>query len=365
MLSDLLTLSVRMTELFSRAAFLAPSPNGPSASNEDPIPLRRTLYLYKLSTITIIRQRLSESSSIRDPSIFRGIVTLADCEFMADSPREGRLHLKACLEIAHARGGLATLSDLELELMCTTEFVIAALSGELPCKPVSEMEVAVHSRIPKDRSTALTAQTGFAKLECFHQGQASEIEKGLDTLLAATNGIHRSVPARSKPPDCDNLALYGLFAGFQLFTAAPRVSYTNGSHIPDSEIDISEALRLAGMLVIAATCLKNTPKQHLYDLLVRKMTRVLLDHMHISTSLLRSTTSALLWTYFVGAYITSRSPKQNFFLQGVTQLAGWISLEDWRGVRAQLKTFPYIDQEFDGPFEEVWNSAAFSAASPP
>jgi hypothetical protein len=283
---------------------------------------------------------------------------------MADSPREGRLHLEACLEIAHARGGLATLPDLELELTCMADFGIAALSGRIPCTPAAEMEVAVYSRISRARNTTLTAQTEFAKLDCFRQGQGSEIRKGLSTLLDATKGINQSLSARPRPQDRDNLVLHGLFAGYRLCTAAPQEPYTSSSHILDAELDISEALRLAGMLVVAATCLKNTPKQHLYDRLADKMILVL-QHVHISSSLLRSTTSAMLWTYFIGASITSRSPEQVFFLKGIAQLAGLMSLEVWEAVRHHLKMFPYVDQEFDGPFEEIWNSAMFWAAESP
>ncbi len=74
---------------------------------------------------------------------------------MANSAPEGRLHPEACLKIARARGGLANLSDLELELMCLAEFEISALSGEMPCTLLREMEMAVNSRSSRIRKELL------------------------------------------------------------------------------------------------------------------------------------------------------------------------------------------------------------------
>lgn len=352
-----------MTSLFSRAAFLSPAPTGTSSPTDDhSSPIRRTLYLYKLSAIAIIRQRLSESAHYLDQNVFLGIVTLAGCEFMANNALEGRLHLEACLEIAHARGGLTTLSDLELELMCLAEFDIAALSGELPCAPLLEMEVAVYSKISKPTNDSLWINSGFAPLECLTADRVSPLQKGLACLLETTIGINQSASLQSTPPHRENLVLRGLFAGFQLCSV--QKPSADLCHYIEGDLDICEPLRLAGLLIVATTCLKNTPKTHLYDTLTGEIA-LHLQQLPRSFCLHPSVVPAMLWICFIGAYGTSTSPKQAFFLQGIAHMGILLDLEHWSDIRMQLRLFPYIDKEFDIPFEEIWSSARFWAKSTP
>ncbi|KIW31179.1 uncharacterized protein PV07_02847 [Cladophialophora immunda] len=351
-LGDPLTLCVKLTAFFSRAAFFSSSSRRSTIANNEPFPIQRALYLYKLSAIQMIRSRLSENPQSPDQNIFLGIVTLAGCEFMANNPEEGRLHLEACLEIAHARGGLCTLSSLELELVCLAEFDIAALLGKAPCAPLQEMEAAVYSNISKERIVPAWAESDLAKLDCLCTEEASQTRQGLACLLQSTHGLNGSKSSKSRARSQDNLVLRGLFAGFLLCSNQP---YTTPLYLTE-DIGLYEPLRVAGMLVVAATCLKNTPKDHLLDRLTTDLA-LQLQLMPLPFYGPRPVASAMLWIYFVGAHGSPAPQKRLFFQQGVAHVARLMGLETWEEVREQLRRFPYVDGEFDGPCEEIWNSA--------
>ena len=240
-LSDPLTLSINMISHFSRAAFFPSEAEIiPAITGSDPSSIRRTLCLYKLSVIGLIRQRLSEESSIHDSNIFMGIVTLAGCEFMADSPAEGRLHVEACLEIARARGGLASLSELELESLCLAEFDIAALSGEFPCTSFSEMESAIYSKTMGYENNITAAKLNGFNLHCLSAQRAWQVQEGLVGLLDTTLRINRSAQAPNSEPG-DNLILRGLYAGLKL--CCGQQPSTDFSSTSESDSNICEAIR--------------------------------------------------------------------------------------------------------------------------
>ncbi|OAP64434.1 hypothetical protein AYL99_00406 [Fonsecaea erecta] len=342
---DPLTRCVKLTVFYSRAAFMSTSSCQSMSVSHEASPVQHALYFYKLSAIQMIRIRLSENPQSPDQTIFLGIVSLAGCEFMANNPEEGRLHLEACLEIAHARGGLCTLSNPELELMCLAEFEMAALSGNIPCAPLRDMEAAVYSKISKD-PTGRWATSDLARLAFLCTEEASQTCKGLACLLQATDGLNSSMASKTQAQIQDNLVLRRLFAGFLLCSVQPLTT-----QLPVTvEMSLHESLRIAGLLVVAATSLKNMPKGHLLE----RLTADLALHLQlIPLPLYRSpaVASTMLWIYFVGA------DGSLFFLRGIAQLARMLGFENWKEVREQLKRFPYVGDEFDSPFEEIWNSA--------
>ncbi|OAL29097.1 hypothetical protein AYO22_02534 [Fonsecaea multimorphosa] len=357
---DPLMLWVKLTAFFTQAALLSNSRRTGTSVNDEQFAIQRALYSYKLSAIQMIRQRLSENPQSPDRNILLGVVTLAGCEFIANNPEEGRLHLEAGLEIAHARGGLCSLSDPELELMCLVDFDLAALSGKTPCTPLSEMEEAVYSRISEER-TGHWGKSNLANLDCLRAAKASQTCKGLACLLQMTDGLNSSKYSKPVGQSQKDLVMRGLFAGFLLCSVQPQTPHS--SHTGD--IDLDEPLRVAGLLVVAATCLQNTPKDHLLD----RLTADLALHLQLTPLPLysprpRTVASTMLWMYFVGAHGSLASQRQLFFLRGVAQVARLLGLEKWKEVREQLKCFPYVDDEFDGPFEEMWNSAVLFSSLP-
>ncbi|KAJ9606036.1 hypothetical protein H2200_009885 [Cladophialophora chaetospira] len=360
MSSDPLALSINMISTLSRAAFISQKPgSSPTASSEEQSLLQRTLYLYKLSAIAIIRQKLSDASSINDPNVFQGIITLAGCEFMAGSPAEGRLHLEACLEIARARGGLDTLLNSELESLSLTDFSTAALSGNLPIVSVGEIEAAIQARRPKPRNSASLVESGFSKLQCLLTKQALQLREGLINLFYTTTEINQAASRSPKSQEYKDFHLRGLLAGYQLCHGQQPDAKNSSANAMEARL--CESLRIAGTLLVAIACLKEIPREHLFERLTEDL---MLRMQHITASYLpRPAIPAMLWVCFIGAYCASTSAKQAFFLQYISQLASFLDLEKWKYVREQLRRFPYLDSVFNAPFDEIWNSAAFWSGS--
>lgn len=368
---DSLTLSTNLAAGFARATFSCEEARSSQTIYDGCSEARCALYRYKHATIQIIRRRLAENPDTLDQNIFLGIITLAGCDFMANNAQESRLHVQACLDIARARGGLRTLSDLELEIMCLDEFLLSSLSGEAPCTPLGEMSDAMQARFPQNTVCSDLSVSGITGIPCTCP-EESKTREGLALLFDATKQVNRLTASKSKKAKHDHLVLQALYAGFQLCASSASGTEAGLSAYDTSLRDLCTPLRLAGILVVATTHLKNTPRRHLLD----RVTEELEESLQIADSLQSSReddaiTAAMLWIYFVGAYAASasRGGRQLFFLRGIAQLqASGCSLSNsqsnpWSEIREVLKRFPYIDKEFDTPFEEIWKVAGFWSGS--
>jgi len=115
-----------------------------------------------------------------------------------------------------------------------------------------------------------------------------------------------------------------------------------------------ECLRLSGLLLIHTTHLKGTPKQHLHDKVATDLRETL---EQVKTAIESSQTVAWMeiWVSFLGAHVSTN--RGAFHLNCISRASELLGLEDWIEVRTWLNRFPYIDEEFDTPFQRIWTPA--------
>ena len=355
-LDDALLLSANLAETFAHAAFSEDATIKQLATHSTTSWLRSGWHLYKYSTIRIIRSRLNNTSEILDRNLFLGMVTLARCEFMANNPHEGRVHLNACLELVNTRGGLFSLSDDELEVLCLDDLILSALSGKAPFTDLDEMQTAVQSRVNSAQPLPNWSDGFFAEFQAMCPYD-SMIWDGIVNLWSATELINNSSCSEFQSSGCENLVLRGLLAGLQLCSSATEeVDYFTDSLY--QRASFSECIRLAALLVIFTTHLKDTPKVHLLDRITSQL-EWQLQRRQVSSFSSKTHSSIMLWINFLGAHGAQFPESKLFFLQGIVQYAQALGIQSWPESRNLLKRFPYIDKDYDSSFQDIWELAQF------
>jgi hypothetical protein len=340
--TDPLTLALTLAATYARAAN-ASAWNGKSHSND---PRLTRLYLvHKGTALHLVQESFRDMSLNSFPEkLFMAMGALAGCEFQANNPHEGRLHIAAWIRLIGRN--FQRLSILNLELLCLNEMRFSCLLGEPPL-----YEAIVPKMLPELPPFARVFPSHFYLLLDSHN--ATRLTDAILNLFEATKLINDS-PNASIPKDLqDTLLLRVLLAGFCL---CQSVGEANRTTVNPS---FYESVRLAALLVINTTHFKGSPKFHLIDkLLTDLQSQLQADDLDLGLCW-QKFPQAMLWIFFTGMY-SSLDDKNNWFVENIRDGMVLLNLKTWTSGREMLKLFPYINKEFDVPFEKIWDYAQSS-----
>ena len=68
----------------------------------------------------------------------------------------------------------------------------------------------------------------------------------------------------------------------------------------------------------------------------------------------------MMWMIFTGSFTTMYcflDIKIHWFLKNILMGMSLMSLKTWARIREALKWFPYVEKDFNGPFESIWELA--------
>ena len=107
--------------------------------------------------------------------------------------------------------------------------------------------------------------------------------------------------------------------------------------------------------MVQKTHLKNTPIQHVHNRVAKDLMTALGNHP--LDDAWGKTPKLLLWILFMGTYGTTEKGRFEWFLERLADGLDLLRYGNWMDIRNKLKQHPYINKEFDQPFEHIWRLA--------
>lgn len=354
--TDSLLLSVTLIAAFARAVFAIEGTKDSGTLEPNKMALVESYRLkYKGITIQMLINGL-ELSTYSTLQIFTTVTTMAGCEFLVNNPKEGRLHLRASAKVASGNGGFGTIPALLLEIFLLGEGLLASLSGSRPVVPHDELAPAVYALLPKVPEFVEKSSAQFDKLlrKSWPVEESCSFMEVMAELYAATEIINAYTNQRIDDQLRETIVLRIFLIGFRLSWSL-EASLPTHSGVGWHNV-AKECVRLSGLLLIHTTHLKGTPKQHLYERMAADLMRRLQQLSDASESL-QTVAWVEIWASFLGAFVSTGTERETFYMNRIYRAAELLALKNWVEIRAWLKRFPYVDKEFDKPFEKIWSRA--------
>jgi hypothetical protein len=346
--------AIFLTYGFGRAAFELAESNDQTLSNDGDNTLSRYWVKYKVACLRMMRETFATSWPVSAKSLYFASVSLSGCAFIVNNPDEGRMHLRGAVNIAKALGGFGVLDELELEASLLWDIQIASLTGQRPVIEDAELAAVAEKLLLQTPDRPEQSRSRFCGLllpSMSSLGQ-SDVTEALHRLFEATELLN-SFSVQSEDKSNGTLVIRTLFAGYKLSICEPPGS--REGLVDGHDVDLLESLRLAGMLVIYTTHLKATRKEHLFEKLSKDLQTQL--RRQVLEMCWNQYPEIILWVFFVGAHASPNVGRTEWCIKHIREGTHSLEINNWDQVRPILKMFPYIDKEFDEPFEKIWNSS--------
>lgn len=346
--------AIFLTYGFGRAAFELAEADDQTLSINGENTVSRYWLKYKGVCLRMMREIFATSWPLPAKSLYFASISLSGCAFIVNNPDEARMHLRGAVNIAKALGGFEMLDELELEASLLWDIQIASLTGQRPVMEDAELAPVAAKLLLQAPDGPAQSRSRFDALllpSLSSYGQ-SDVSKALHRLFEATELLN-SFSAQSEDKINGTLVIRTLFAGYKLSIC--EASSGSKCVVDGHDIDLHESLRLAGMLVIYTTHLKATRKEHLFEKISRDLQTTL--RRQVLEMCWNQCPEITLWVFFVGAHGSPNVSRTQWFIKNIREWARSLEINNWNQVRPILKMFPYIDKEFDDPFEEIWNSS--------
>ena len=123
----------------------------------------------------------------------------------------------------------------------------------------------------------------------------------------------------------------------------------------ESSNEVQNFYIIATILFIYTSIQKWKSHSPLVRIVVRQVQNSLSSTNH--DTLLGLDPNFFLWSLFIGAYASSGQITRPWFIMMITRATTLLPVKDWIDVQAGLMACYYIDNLFEGAFEEIWLEA--------